>query len=131
MVPFALGAHDDIRVAVDGDRILAHSQLPLALDIVVVREAEAIAAFARLSSDPSATFAAAPYLEAAGLPALGIGAAALALALAAGVARLAMAASGEAGAPRPTRERGKREWYAHFEVRVAKVERAYGGPGRE
>ncbi len=25
-----------------------------------------------------------------------------------------------------TRERGKREWYEHFEVRVAKVERAYG-----
>ena len=30
-----------------------------------------------------------------------------------------------------TRERGKREWYEHFEVRVAKVERAYGGPKRE
>ena len=27
-----------------------------------------------------------------------------------------------------TRERGKREWYEHFEVRVAKVERAYRGP---
>ena len=27
-----------------------------------------------------------------------------------------------------TRERGKREWYEHFEVRVAKVERAYNGP---
>jgi heme-degrading monooxygenase HmoA len=27
-----------------------------------------------------------------------------------------------------TRERGKREWYEHFEVRVAKVERAYAGP---
>jgi heme-degrading monooxygenase HmoA len=27
-----------------------------------------------------------------------------------------------------TRERGKREWYDHFEVRVAKVERAYNGP---
>lgn len=27
-----------------------------------------------------------------------------------------------------TRERGKREWYDHFEVRVAKVERAYHGP---
>ncbi|MBN8886120.1 MAG: antibiotic biosynthesis monooxygenase [Rudaea sp.] len=27
-----------------------------------------------------------------------------------------------------TRERGKREWYEHFEVRVAKVERAYSGP---
>ncbi|MGH8123616.1 MAG: antibiotic biosynthesis monooxygenase family protein [Rudaea sp.] len=27
-----------------------------------------------------------------------------------------------------TRARGKREWYEHFEVRVAKVERAYGGP---
>jgi len=26
------------------------------------------------------------------------------------------------------RERGKREWYEHFELRVAKVERAYGGP---
>jgi heme-degrading monooxygenase HmoA len=30
-----------------------------------------------------------------------------------------------------TRERGKREWYEHFEVRVAKVERAYGGSRRE
>ncbi|MBS0591359.1 MAG: antibiotic biosynthesis monooxygenase [Proteobacteria bacterium] len=30
-----------------------------------------------------------------------------------------------------TRERGRREWYEHFEVRVAKVERAYGGPERE
>ena len=29
-----------------------------------------------------------------------------------------------------TRERGKREWYDHFEVRVAKVERAYAGPQR-
>jgi heme-degrading monooxygenase HmoA len=29
-----------------------------------------------------------------------------------------------------TRERGKREWYEHFELRVAKVERAYGGPAR-
>ncbi|MBS0583677.1 MAG: antibiotic biosynthesis monooxygenase [Proteobacteria bacterium] len=29
-----------------------------------------------------------------------------------------------------TRERGKREWYEHFEVRVARVERAYGGPSR-
>jgi heme-degrading monooxygenase HmoA len=29
-----------------------------------------------------------------------------------------------------TRERGKREWYEHFEVRVAKVERAYNGPSR-
>ena len=30
-----------------------------------------------------------------------------------------------------TRERGKREWYEHFEVRVAKVERAYNGPRRD
>ena len=30
-----------------------------------------------------------------------------------------------------TRERGKREWYEHFEVRVAKVERAYNGPRSE
>ncbi|WP_347260514.1 antibiotic biosynthesis monooxygenase [Rudaea sp.] len=29
-----------------------------------------------------------------------------------------------------TRERGKREWYEHFEVRVARVERAYGGPSQ-
>jgi heme-degrading monooxygenase HmoA len=29
-----------------------------------------------------------------------------------------------------TRERGKREWYEHFEVRVARVERAYGGPAK-
>jgi heme-degrading monooxygenase HmoA len=28
------------------------------------------------------------------------------------------------------RERGKREWYEHFEVRVARVERAYAGPDR-
>jgi heme-degrading monooxygenase HmoA len=26
------------------------------------------------------------------------------------------------------RERGRREWYEHFEVRVARVERAYSGP---
>ena len=30
-----------------------------------------------------------------------------------------------------TRERGKREWYEHFEVRVARVERAYNGPKRD
>ena len=30
-----------------------------------------------------------------------------------------------------TRERGKREWYEHFEGRVAKVERAYNGPQRQ
>ena len=30
-----------------------------------------------------------------------------------------------------TRERGNREWYEHFEVRVAKVERAYSGPRGE
>ena len=30
-----------------------------------------------------------------------------------------------------TRERGRREWYEHFEVRVAKVERAYGGPSHD
>ncbi len=29
------------------------------------------------------------------------------------------------------RERGKREWYEHFELRVARVERAYGGPRRD
>ena len=29
------------------------------------------------------------------------------------------------------RERGRREWYEHFELRVTKVERAYGGPQRE
>lgn len=29
-----------------------------------------------------------------------------------------------------TRERGKREWYERFELRVARVERAYGGPRR-
>lgn len=27
-----------------------------------------------------------------------------------------------------TREHGRRHWYQHFELRVAKVERAYGGP---
>lgn len=26
------------------------------------------------------------------------------------------------------RERGRTRWYEHFELRVAKVERAYGGP---
>lgn len=26
------------------------------------------------------------------------------------------------------RERGRAEWYEHFELRVARVERAYGGP---
>jgi heme-degrading monooxygenase HmoA len=26
------------------------------------------------------------------------------------------------------RERGRSGWYSHFELRVAKVERAYGGP---
>ena len=26
------------------------------------------------------------------------------------------------------RQRGREQWYAHFELRVAKVERAYGGP---
>lgn len=29
-----------------------------------------------------------------------------------------------------TRERGRSEWYEHYEVRVAKVERAYGKPQR-
>jgi heme-degrading monooxygenase HmoA len=29
------------------------------------------------------------------------------------------------------RERGRNEWYRHFELRVAKVERAYGGPARQ
>ncbi len=27
-------------------------------------------------------------------------------------------------------ERGKREWYAHYEIRVARVERSYSGPGK-
>lgn len=26
--------------------------------------------------------------------------------------------------------RGRREWYKHYEIRVAKVDRAYGGPAR-
>ena len=26
------------------------------------------------------------------------------------------------------REQGRREWYEHYELRVARVERAYGGP---
>lgn len=29
------------------------------------------------------------------------------------------------------RERGRKEWYEHFELRVAKVERAYSGPRGE
>ncbi|MFY9724793.1 MAG: antibiotic biosynthesis monooxygenase [Bryobacteraceae bacterium] len=28
---------------------------------------------------------------------------------------------------RAAQTRGKREWYTHYEIRVAKVERAYGG----
>ena len=28
-------------------------------------------------------------------------------------------------------ERGRNEWYQHFELRVARVERAYGGPVRQ
>ena len=27
------------------------------------------------------------------------------------------------------REKGRRDWYAHYELRVARVERAYGKPG--
>ena len=27
-------------------------------------------------------------------------------------------------------ERGQREWYAHYELRVARVDRAYSGPGQ-
>lgn len=26
------------------------------------------------------------------------------------------------------RERGRNQWYRHFEIRIARVERAYGGP---
>jgi len=26
-------------------------------------------------------------------------------------------------------ERGKREWYTHYELRIARVERGYSGPG--
>ena len=26
------------------------------------------------------------------------------------------------------RERGRKEWYQHFELKIARVERAYGGP---
>jgi heme-degrading monooxygenase HmoA len=29
------------------------------------------------------------------------------------------------------RERGRSDWYEHYELRVAKVERAYGGPRAE
>ena len=29
------------------------------------------------------------------------------------------------------RERGRRDWYEHYELRVARVERAYGGPRPE
>ena len=32
---------------------------------------------------------------------------------------------------RAAQARGKREWYTHYEIRVAKVERAYGGPVRQ
>ncbi|HRY55331.1 MAG TPA: DNA translocase FtsK [Spirochaetia bacterium] len=70
-----------------------------------------VAAFARLSSDPAA-LEALPFLEAAGLPAFGVGAFALALSLAAGVARLALAASRRRLPPEEEgpveRERGKR-----------------------
>ncbi|MES1257389.1 MAG: antibiotic biosynthesis monooxygenase [Acidobacteriota bacterium] len=34
-----------------------------------------------------------------------------------------------AGEHRKAQSRGKREWYEHYELRVAKVERAYAGPG--
>jgi heme-degrading monooxygenase HmoA len=30
---------------------------------------------------------------------------------------------------RTAQERGKRLWYQHYELRIAKVERAYSGPG--
>ncbi len=53
-----------------------------------------IATFARLSADPAQAFAAHPFLETAGLPALGLAAGSLALLLAALVARLAIAAAG-------------------------------------
>lgn len=29
---------------------------------------------------------------------------------------------------RLAQERGRADWYAHYEIRVARVERAYGGP---
>lgn len=29
------------------------------------------------------------------------------------------------------RDRGRSQWYQHFELRVARVERAYGGPQRQ
>jgi heme-degrading monooxygenase HmoA len=29
------------------------------------------------------------------------------------------------------RERGRNQWYGHFELRVARVERAYGGPAKK
>ena len=29
---------------------------------------------------------------------------------------------------RDAQERGKTEWYAHYELRIARVERAYAGP---
>ena len=29
------------------------------------------------------------------------------------------------------RQRGREQWYCHFELRVAKVERAYGGPAQK
>ncbi len=29
---------------------------------------------------------------------------------------------------RAAQARGKREWYTHYEIRIAKVERAYSGP---
>jgi len=31
---------------------------------------------------------------------------------------------------RAAQARGRREWYSHYEIRVARVERAYGGPAR-
>lgn len=31
---------------------------------------------------------------------------------------------------RVAQERGRSDWYAHYELRVAKVERAHGGPPR-
>jgi len=64
-----------------------------------------LAAFARLTEDPAAAFAAFPFLEAAGMPAIGIAAAALVLAISALVCRAALALSRRSAS---ARERGTR-----------------------
>src|SRR5262249_16324973 len=47
MVPFALGPHHDIGISVDRDGVLPRLELARTFDVFVVREAKAVAPFAR------------------------------------------------------------------------------------